>query len=51
MALEATTNTWAVVKAIEPYVKEVVVPNPLRTKAIAQAKVKTDKVDAYVLAH
>ncbi len=50
VALEATTNTWAVVKAIEPYVKEVVVSNPLRTKAIAQAKVKTDKVDAYVLA-
>ncbi len=50
VALEATTNTWAVVKAIDPYVKEMVVSNPLRTKAIAQAKVKTDKVDARVLA-
>jgi transposase len=31
-------------------VAEVVVSNPLQTKAIAQAKVKTDKVDALVLA-
>ena len=29
---------------------EVVVCNPLATKAIAEAKVKTDKVDAHVLA-
>jgi transposase len=50
VALEATTNTWAVVRAIEPYVAEVVVSNPLKTKAIAAAKVKTDKVDASVLA-
>src|SRR5436305_6585053 len=50
VALEATTNTWAIVEIIKPYVKEVVVSNPLRTKAIASAKVKTDKVDARVLA-
>jgi len=50
VALEATTNTWAVVRTIEPYVAEVVVSNPQKTKAIAQAKVKTDKVDALVLA-
>jgi len=31
-------------------VARVVVSNPLVTKAIAQAKVKTDKVDAHVLA-
>jgi transposase len=48
--LEATTNTWAVVDALEPHVAEVVVGNPLRTRAIAEAKVKTDKVDAEVLA-
>jgi transposase len=50
VALEATTNTWAVVDVIEPHVAEVVVGNPLRTRAIAEAKVKTDKVDAEVLA-
>lgn len=51
VVLEATTNTWAVVDLIEPHVAEVVVSNPLRTRAIAEAKIKTDKVDATVLAH
>ncbi|MGB8932137.1 MAG: IS110 family transposase [Anaeromyxobacteraceae bacterium] len=50
VALEATTNTWAVVDVLAPLVGEVVVSNPLRTRAIAEAKVKTDKVDALVLA-
>jgi transposase len=52
VALEATTNTWAVVDLLEPYVGagQVVVSNPLRTRAIAEAKIKTDKVDAEVLA-
>jgi transposase len=35
---------------LRPHVARVVVSNPLRTKAIAEAKVKTDKVDAHVLA-
>ena len=50
VAVEATTNTWAVVAVLKPHVAEVVVSNPLTTKAIASAKVKTDKVDALVLA-
>jgi transposase len=50
VVLEATTNTWAVVRILKPHVAEVIVSNPLQTKAIAQGKVKTDKVDAYVLA-
>jgi transposase len=50
VALEATTNTWAVVGILKPHVAQVVVSNPLKTKAIAEAKVKTDKVDALVLA-
>jgi transposase len=49
VALEATTNTWAVVRLLQPFVQEVVVSNPLRTKAIAEARIKTDKVDAEVL--
>ena len=50
VALEATTNTWEVVTILKPFVAEVVVSNPLKTKAIAEAKIKTDKVDAEVLA-
>jgi transposase len=50
VALEATTNCWAVARVLQEHVTRVVVSNPLVTKAIAQAKVKTDKVDACVLA-
>jgi transposase len=50
VAFEATTNCWAVADALRPRVAKVVVSNPMATKAIAQAKVKTDKVDAFVLA-
>ena len=49
-ALEATTNCWAVTDVLRPHVAKVIVSNPMATKAIAQAKVKTDKVDALVLA-
>jgi transposase len=35
---------------LRPSVAAVVVSNPLKTKAIAEAKVKTDKVDAEILA-
>ena len=51
LALEATTNTWPVAEILRPFVAAVVVSNPLKTKAIAEAKIKTDKVDAQVLAH
>ena len=50
VALESTTNTWPVANVLRPYVAEIVVGNALKTKAIAEAKVKTDKVDAEVLA-
>jgi transposase len=50
VALEATTNTWPIVEILRPHVARVVVGNPLKTKAIAEAKVKTDKIDALVLA-
>jgi len=50
VALEATFHTWSVVAVLKPFVGEVIVSNPLRTKAIAEAKIKTDKVDALVLA-
>jgi transposase len=50
VALETTTNAWAVADLIRPYVARVVVSNPVKTRIIAEAKVKTDKVDAEVLA-
>jgi transposase len=50
VAVEATTNTWPVAAILQPLVHKVVVSNPLRTKAIACAKIKTDKVDALALA-
>lgn len=51
VALEATTNCWAIASILAPLCAEVVVSNPLRTRAIAEAKIKTDRVDALVLAH
>ena len=50
LVIEATLNTWAVAALLEPFVGRLVVSNPLRTKAIASAKIKTDKVDARTLA-
>src|SRR6185312_9752170 len=50
VAIEVTCNTQAIVRLIEPHVARVVVSNPQKTRAIAEAKVKTDKVDAEVLA-
>jgi transposase len=50
VALEATTNCWALVALLQPLCAEVIVSNPLRTRAIAEAKIKTDRVDALVLA-
>ena len=50
VAIEATCNTHAIVRVIEPRVARVVVSNPMKTRAIAEAKVKTDKVDAGILA-
>jgi transposase len=50
VALEATCNTHAIVRLLERHVGRVVVSNPRKTRVIAEAKVKTDKVDAQVLA-
>src|ERR687897_899181 len=50
VALEATGNTHAIARLLEGHVGRVVVSNPQKTRAIAEAKVKTDKVDAAVLA-
>jgi transposase len=50
VVIEATGNAMAVVRVLSPYVARVIVANPLQVKAIAHAHVKTDKIDAGVLA-
>jgi transposase len=50
VAIEATCNTHAIVKLIASRVARVVISNPTKTRAIAEAKVKTDKIDAAILA-
>jgi transposase len=50
VALEASTNTWALTDLLTQYAGRVVVSNPLRTRAIASAKRKTDDIDAATLA-
>jgi len=50
VALEATGNSDAIANLLTPLVGRVVVSNPVKTRAIAEAKVKTDKVDARILA-
>jgi len=50
VALEATGNSDAIATLLSGRVARVVVSNPAKTRAIAEAKVKTDKVDARILA-
>jgi len=50
IVVEATGNAMAVVRVLSRYVARVIVANPLQVKAIAHAHVKTDKIDAGVLA-
>jgi transposase len=48
--IEATGNAIAVVRMLSLYVARVIAANPLQVKAIAHGHVKTDKIDAGVLA-
>jgi transposase len=50
VVLEATGNTAIIVRLLTPFVHRVVIANPLQVRAIAWAKVKTDKIDAATLA-
>jgi transposase len=49
--LEATRNWVVMYDWLEEIVEEVHLAHPLKVKAIAEAKIKTDKIDAKVLAH
>nr|WP_322067036.1 IS110 family transposase [Burkholderia ubonensis] len=50
MVLEATGNTTAIVKVLCRHVARVAIANSLPIRLIAEARVKTDKIDAAVLA-
>ena len=50
VVIEATGNAMAVARVLSPFVKRVIIANPLQVKAIAHAHIKTDKVDAGTLA-
>lgn len=47
--LEATRNWTVMFDLLEQHCDEVLLANPLRVKAIAEAKIKTDKIDATIL--
>jgi transposase len=50
VVIEATGNAAAVAAVISPHVKKVVIANPKQVRVIAHAKIKTDTIDAGVLA-
>jgi transposase len=50
VVVEATGNAMAVVRVLTPYVARVIMANPLQVRATAHARIKTDKIDAGVLA-
>lgn len=49
--MEATRNWTVMHDWLEELVDEVHLAHPLKVKAIAEAKIKTDKIDARILAH
>jgi transposase len=52
VVMESTGNLWLnLYDSLDQRSIKVVLANPLKTKAIASAKVKTDKLDARILAH
>ena len=50
VAMEATSNAVAIARILEPHVARVVLAHPRKVRVIAEAKVKTDEIDARVLA-
>jgi transposase len=50
VVVEATGNWMYLYETIEKYVPEIVLAHPLKTRAIAEARIKTDTIDATTLA-
>jgi transposase len=51
IAIEACANWEPVFEALEHAGHRVVLAHPLKTRMIAESKIKTDKIDASILAH
>jgi len=52
VVMESTANLWLTLyEALDNKNIKVVLANPMKTKAIASARVKTDKIDAKILSH
>src|SRR3990172_9757612 len=50
VVLEATFHSWAIWSLLVPHAGKVVVADATQVKAIAYARIKTDKIDAHILA-
>ena len=50
VVMEATGNALAIARILQPHVAEVVLAHAKQVRAISHARVKTDKIDAKVLA-
>jgi transposase len=50
VVLEATGNALAIARILDPHVAEVVLAHAKQVRAISHARIKTDKIDAKVLA-
>jgi transposase len=50
IVMEATSNAFWIHDILSGYPGQVVIANPLKTRAIAEARVKTDALDAQILA-
>ena len=51
VVMEATANWQYPYECLEGSVEEIQLAHPLKTKAIASARIKTDRIDATILAH
>ncbi len=51
VAVEATQGWYAFYELIEDLCPDVTLAHPVKTRAIAEARIKTDKIDATMLAH
>ncbi|RKL61254.1 IS110 family transposase, partial [Thermoanaerobacteraceae bacterium SP2] len=50
VVMEATSNAFWIHDILSGYPGQIVIANPLKTRAIAEARVKTDALDAQILA-
>jgi transposase len=49
VVIEATVNTAMIARLLRSFAHKAVIANPLQVRAIAHAKIKTDKIDAITI--